>query len=131
MPYRLLPHTADIAVELRAGDEAGLRAAGVEALRTLLVGDSPVRALAERPIEPAFPESTDAGERLVHFLGEVLYLYDTERFVPACAGGAGVLGEPFDPARHAAVREVKAVTHHGAEVRNEADELVATIIFDV
>ena len=128
LTYRLVPHTADIAAELRAVDEPGLRAAGIEALRELLVGDSPVGALAERPIEP---RGADAAERLVHFLGEVLYLYDTERFVPARAGTAGVLGEPFDPARHTAVREVKAVTHHGAEVRKEADELVATVIFDV
>lgn len=128
MPYRLLPHTADIAVELRAPDEAGLREAGVEALRELLVGSSPVHALAERPIEP---RGADATERLVHFLGDVLYLYDTERFVPARAGPAGVLGEPFDPARHVAIREVKAVTHHGAEVQTRPEGLVVTIIFDV
>lgn len=123
-----MPHTADIAAELRAADEAGLRAAGLEALRELLVGDSPVRALAERPIEP---RGADAAERLVHFLGEVLYLYDTERFVPARAGPAGVLGEPFDPARHTAVREVKAVTHHGAEIRRAPEGLGITVIFDV
>ena len=130
LTYRLLPHTADIAAELRAVDEPGLRAAGIEALRELLVGDSPVGALAERPIEP---RGADAAERLVHFLGDVLYLYDTERFVPARASptGDGVAGEPFDPARHHAQREVKAVTYHGAEVRKEAEELVATVIFDV
>jgi SHS2 domain-containing protein len=128
MPYRLLPHTADIAVELRAPDEPGLREAGVEALRELLVGDSPVRALAERPIEP---RGADAAERLVHFLGEALYLYDTERFVPARAGPAGVLGEPFDAARHVGVREVKAVTYHGAEVRRDAGAFAVTIVFDV
>jgi SHS2 domain-containing protein len=126
----LVPHTADIAAELRAADEPGLRAAGIEALRELLVGDSPVRALAERPIQP---RGADAAERLVHFLGDVLYLYDTERFVPARASptGAGVAGEPFDPTRHHAQREVKAVTYHGAEVHNDSGGLIATVIFDV
>jgi SHS2 domain-containing protein len=128
LTYRLVPHTADIAAELRAADEPGLRAAGIEALRELLVGDSPVRALAERPIEP---RGADAAERLVHFLGDVLYLYDTERFVPARATPAGVLGEPFDAARHHAQREVKAVTHHGAQIRQENDGLHAIIVFDV
>ena len=128
MPYRLLPHTADIAAELRAPDEAGLRAAGVEVLRALLVADSVVRTAQERPVAL---RGADAPERLVHFLSDVLYLYDSERFVPACAAGAGVLGEPFDPARHHAQREVKAVTYHGAEVRKESDRLVATVIFDV
>src|SRR5438128_2503138 len=98
-PYRFVPHTADIAVELVAPDEAGLRAAGIDALRELLVGTSAVRALEERPIEP---QGLDPTERLVRFLAEALYLYDTERFVPARAGRAGVLGEPFDPARHEA-----------------------------
>lgn len=92
------------------------------------MGDSPVRALAERPIEP---RGADAAERLVHFLGDVLYLYDTERFVPARASPAGVLGEPFDPARHHAQREVKAATYHGAEVQRDSGGLVATVIFDV
>jgi SHS2 domain-containing protein len=128
MPYRLLPHTADIAAELRARDEAGLRAAGVEVLRALLVADSVVRTAQERPVEL---RGADAPERLVHFLSDVLYLYDSERFVPACAAGAGVLGEPFDPARHHAQREVKAVTHHDAQIRRENDGLHVIIVFDV
>lgn len=127
-PFRFVPHTADIAVELTAADEAGLREAGIEALRELLVGTSTVRALEERPIEPGAGEP---GDRLVRFLGDALYLWDTERFVPARAGGAGVLGEAFDPARHRAEREVKAVTHHGTGVRRDAAGLRATIVFDV
>jgi len=127
-PFRFVPHTADIAVELWAADEAGLREAGIAALRELLVGISPVGALQERPIEP---RGGEPAERLVHFLREALYLYDAERFVPARAGPAGVLGEPFDPARHTAAREVKAVTYHGVEVRRDADGLRAMIVFDV
>jgi len=128
VPYRLVPHTADIAVELVAPDEAGLRAAGIDALRDLLVGSSPVQALVERPIEP---QGRDVAERLVRFLEEALYLYSTEQFVPAQAGPAGVLGEPFDPTRHAALREVKAVTYHGATVRRDSVGLTATLVLDV
>ncbi len=128
-PYRLLAHTADIAVELSASDEGGLREAGVEALRELLVGTSPVRSLEERAIKP---RGVDAAERLVHFLGDVLYLYDTQRFLPARSSPSGIFGQPFDPALHTAIREVKAVTHHGAEVRRGADGLLrSTIVFDV
>jgi SHS2 domain-containing protein len=127
-PYRFVPHTADIAVELVAPDEAGLRAAGLDALRELLVGASPVRALEERPIEA---RGGDPVERLVRYLEDALYWYDTERFVPARAGPSGILGEPFDPARHTAAREVKAVTYHGATVRERDGGLSATLIFDV
>lgn len=128
MPYRLLPHTADVAVEIVAPDESGLRAAGIDALRELLVGSSPVRVLAERPIEA---RGRDVAERLVRFLEEALYLYAAEQFVPGRAGPAGVLGEPFDPARHTALREVKAVTYHGATVRHDDAGLSATLVFDV
>lgn len=129
MPYRLLPHTADIAVELWARDEAGLREAGVEALRELLVGTDPVRSLEERAIEP---RGADATERLVHFLSDVLYLYDAERFLPARASPSGIFGEPFDPRRHAALREVKAVTFHRADVQRDREgRLRSTIVFDV
>ena len=128
-PFRFVPHTADIAVELWASDEPGLRQAGVDALRELLVGASPVRPLEERPLEPG---EGDAAERLVRFLGGVLYLYDTERFLPAKTTPAGITGEPFDPARHTAVREVKAVTYHGAEIRRDpGGRLHSTIVFDV
>ena len=129
-PYRFVPHTADIAVELVAPDEAGLRAAGLDALRELLVGSSAVRALEERPIES---RGKDAGKRLVRFLAGALYLYDAERFVPARAGPAGVLGEQFDPTRHTAAREVKAVTHHDATVQrdDQGGGLRATLVFDV
>jgi SHS2 domain-containing protein len=128
-PYRFLPHTADIAVELRADDETGLYQAGVDALRELLVGTSPMQPVEERLIQP---RGTDPTERLIHFLADVLYLYDTERFVPLRVTATGVAGVPFDPATHHAEREVKAVTHHGAEVRTDADgRLRATVIFDV
>jgi SHS2 domain-containing protein len=70
-------------------------------------------------------------ERLVHFLDEALFLYAVERFVPGRASPTGVLGEPFDPARHTAQREVKAVTYHGAKMRRGKSGLSATLVFDV
>jgi SHS2 domain-containing protein len=124
-----VPHTADVAVELVADDETGLRSAGVLALRELLAGGGRV---AERQERPVAPRGEDAAMRLVHFLQDVLYLFNTERFVPARATPTGIAGEPFDPARHEARPEVKAVTWHGAEVRRgENGRLRATIVFDV
>jgi SHS2 domain-containing protein len=129
VPYRFFSHTADAAVELEAPDEAGLREAGVAALRELLVGDSPVASTGERPIVPS---GHDAADRLIHYLREVLYLYDTERFVPAEASPEGVRGEPFQKDRHRAVREVKAVTYHEVDVRRGEDGLLrANVVFDL
>ncbi len=129
MPYRFFPHTGDAAVELEASDEPGLRAAGVAALRELLLGDSPVASESERLISPS---GRDSAERLIHFLREVLYLYDAEHFVPAEASPGGVRGEPFQAGRHRAIREVKAVTYHGVEVRRSDDgTLRARVVFDL
>ena len=128
MPYRFLPHTADVAVELTAPSELGLYQAGLDALRELLVGTSAAAPVEERPIER---RGADATERLVHFLADVLYLYDTERFVPVRVSPSGTYGERFDPARHAAVREVKAVTRHGARVEVDDAGYRVTIIFDL
>ncbi len=69
MPYRFFSHTADAAVELEAPDEAGLRAAGVAALRELLVGDSPVAGTSERPIVPSGRDAADREVKAVTYHG--------------------------------------------------------------
>ncbi len=127
-PYRFLPHTADVAVELRARSELGLYQAGLDALRELLVGTSPVAPAVERAIEL---RGADPTERLIHFLGDVLYLYDTERFLPSTTTPSGIAGETYDPAKHRAQREVKAVTRHQARVETDRNGYHTTIVFDV
>jgi SHS2 domain-containing protein len=42
-----------------------------------------------------------------------------------------VRGEPFDPARHEAQPEVKAVTRHELSVRPLGKQWVAEVVFDV
>jgi SHS2 domain-containing protein len=128
-PFRFVPHTADVAVELRGQDAFALRGAGVAALRHLLVGAS---AVAEREERVIGTQGDDAATTLVHFLQDVLYLFDTERFVPAAVSPGGIVGEPFDPARHEARPEVKAVTFHDVAVETAADgSLITVIVFDV
>jgi SHS2 domain-containing protein len=106
----------------------GLYQAGVDALRELLVGASPVAPAAERAIDP---RGADPTERLILFLTDVLYLYDTERFLPAKVTASGIAGEPYDPGKHRAQREVKAVTRHGAAVETDAQGYRTMIVFDV
>jgi len=67
---------------------------------------------------------TDAPALVVAYLSELLLLQQTDGFVvreirarplgdPPTAIIASVAGEPFDPARHVARTEVKAITLHG------------------
>ncbi|MGH7753903.1 MAG: archease [Gemmatimonadales bacterium] len=132
--FKFLPHTADIQVELTARDAPGLYQAGADAVRELLVADSPVVPGESRTIALAGP---DEATRLMSFLRELVYLYDVERFIPvsvtldAGVGTARLAGERLDPVRHRAERELKGVTHHGYTLERSPDGCRATVIFDV
>jgi SHS2 domain-containing protein len=80
--------------------------------------------------------STDREALLVDWLNEILYVAETERWVPvqfdiaevsetfvrACSRGVPV---PEAPA------VVKATTHHGLRVKEVDEAIVAEVIFDV
>jgi SHS2 domain-containing protein len=79
-----------------------------------------VRAREERAVSAA---AEDTPSLVVAFLGELLLLEQTDGFLvrdvrvrtvgnPPTALVASVAGERFDPARHTARTEVKAVTFH-------------------
>jgi SHS2 domain-containing protein len=78
-------------------------------------------------------------ELLVVFLNELLYLWDTEKFIPrTCSvwqdGGkleADITGETFDAGRHSIYKEVKAVTYHKFTVQQEDCHLIATVFLDI
>ncbi len=129
--FEVLPHTADLRVAMRAASLEALYVAAGETVRRLLVGDSPVVESEEREVVLA---GDDPGERFFRFVRELLFLYDSEGFLPARVvpgAPARVLGERFDPARHAAERQLKAVTRHGYELRREAGGYRAELLFDV
>jgi SHS2 domain-containing protein len=135
MSFRYFSHTGDIAARIRACDRADLYQTGVDLVRDVVVGGSPVRA----EIEHRIPRSSAAAaadlpseaDGYFDFLRELLFLYDVERFVPRQVeleeGGtpaevAVVRGETFDPERHECERELKAVTRHGYSFRWQAEE---------
>ena len=80
----------------------------------------------------------DPSALVVAFLTQLLQQYETDRFLvrrieartlgqPATAVVATIEGEPFDPERHAARTEVKAITLHRLEfdpVRGRARVIV-------
>ncbi len=83
-----------------------------------------MRPLAERAVSAS---GSDPASLIVAYLTELLLLQQTEGFVareirahpvgdPPTALVASVTGEVFDPARHSAGVEVKAVTLHALTV---------------
>jgi SHS2 domain-containing protein len=128
---RLLAHTADLRAELAAPDEAGLYAEAAALVRELLVGASPVEEREEVRLES---ETDDEAERFFRFVRELVYLADAQSFLAASAqidGGVLLRGERFDPARHVAERQIKALTRHHFLYRRGPEGASAELVFDL
>jgi SHS2 domain-containing protein len=129
--YRLLPHTADLAAELDAPNLDALCGEAVGMVRELLVGESVVEPRVHRFVP--FDGADDA-ERFFRFVRELVYLADAEGFLPAgcaaSAAGVELVGERYDPSRHLAERQIKALTRH--QYRFDRDGGVrAELVFDL
>ncbi len=118
------PTTADVGIWAAGPTTPALFEALGLGLTALLTDRARVRPLEERAVSAS---GTDAPALVVAYLTELLLLYETDRFVareirarplgdPPTAIVASVTGERFDPARHTARTEVKAVTLHGLEL---------------
>lgn len=134
--HELVEHTADIGIEAWGESRAALFAEAALGLREVIVGDAPVENRDTRDIRA---DGQDDAERLVGWLGEVLFLFESRQFLPATfdlafAGDevrARIGGEPFDPERHAVEREVKAVTHHQVLIEETEESWHARVYLDL
>ncbi len=114
-------------------------AALLEELGLALYGlTTDLRGVRSREVRSVRAAADDGAGLVVAFLGQLLLLEEEDGFVgrsiEATVGGdpprtviARVRGEPFDPARHVARTEVKAVTLHRLEfdpVRGRARAIV-------
>ena len=77
---------------------------------------------------------------LVQLLNEIIYLEDTENFLPGKITrlkirnnrlDATLTGAIFDPEIHTLNAHIKAATYHGLEIVEEGDEVRVKVIFDV
>lgn len=140
MSYRLLEHTADLAVEVRAPTREQLLAEAQRAFTDCITDLGTVRARICRSFEI---RASDAELLLVEWLGELVSALDVEGLLFARSEveivdheseielRARAWGEEFDPRRHSLKSLVKAVTYHGLEVRSGGDGWRARVIFDI
>jgi SHS2 domain-containing protein len=131
--WRLLAHTADLRAEVAAASFEALCGQAIDLVRETLVGSSPVGSVERRLVRF---EGDDEAERFFRFVRELVYLADAERFLPASGtpadGGFEVSGERFDPARHVAERQVKALTRHRyGYARDAGGGVRAELVFDL
>ena len=135
--FEILDHTADIGLIVYGENLKALFENAGEAFFRLLTDVRRVRYRVEKRIDIG-GESLD--RLMVDWLSELLYLHDVEnllfrRFKVESAGEGGLRavakGEPFQEGVHVINTEVKAVTYHRIEVRQENGHWRAQVILDL
>ena len=128
--FRTFDHTADVGLEVRGESLEDLLATAAQAVFSLIIeaGPSAVETEAEVLAEAETGARAEWEDVFVVWLQELLYRFEMEHLVPlefdfAEAGPARVRARVgfgrFDPKRHRAATEVKAVTYHELAVREE------------
>jgi SHS2 domain-containing protein len=136
-PYRLISHTADLGMEVWGKDLPDLFSQAGRSFFDILVGTPGIKLGQERAITV---EAPDLEALLVAWLGELLYIFETEhlvfgRFViealtPQALSAIG-WGGPLDPKRHQAKTVIKAVTYHQLRIWEARGFWRARVIFDL
>lgn len=136
--HRFFDHTGDFGVDLSAPTREALYAEAARAWIALLT-DAPA-TVRERETRTIEAEGFDATDLLVALGNELLFLFESEAWLPARLEigeldethlSATAHGESFDPDRHPIARPAKAVTHHGAVVEESAEGWRGRLIFDL
>lgn len=137
--YRILPHTADGKFQAfgQTLEEAFGNAA--LALASLMWDWSTVKGLVKHSVRV---RGVDREQLLVKFLGEIIYLYETQRFLLGRAEGlqvrphpegfsldAVLAGETLSPG-HEIYGDVKAVTYHDLKIEAR-DGFTVQVVVDM
>jgi SHS2 domain-containing protein len=147
VPLVLLEHTADLGFTLEAPDLGRLFARGALAVHELTADAGSARPLLERTIAA---EGPDLPSLFLGFLEEAHWLFEGEGLLlaevdparierpgPEAPPGAplraraAARGEPFDRARHALRRPLKAITWHGLSVEESPAGARCRVVVDL
>ena len=135
--YKLLEHTADLAIQVCGRDVSSLFENAAKALMHIMLrGNTSENSFSVR----ISLTGQDLADLLVRWLGEILYLLEGENLVVFAVtiqdltpvrleAVAEVV--PFDRQIHEILSEVKAVTYHQVEVLDKGDRWEARVTFDI
>lgn len=135
--YEFFEHTADTGMIVRGDTLEQLLVNAAQGLIELLIEGGPVIPTQTRMV--ALSASSAAG-LLRAWLKELLFWFDTERFLPGDIHfdaltdtelRGRIVGEPFDPRRHRPGVEVKGVTYHQFQAEQTPGGWQARVIFDI
>jgi SHS2 domain-containing protein len=136
-PYRLVAHTADLGMEVWGKDGPDLFAQAGWSFFDIMIEARRIELQQEKQM---IVEAPDREALLVAWLGELLYIFETEHLVfgrlliqtmtPQTLSASG-WGEYFDPKKHQIKTVVKAVTYHQVRVWEAKGFWRARVIFDL
>ncbi len=140
--YKILDHTADLAIEVFSDTEEGLFENVGYALFDLMVYASRKRAPNKRVYKV---EGENIEEAIFNWAREVISIFYIEKFVchrlytkklseynfTKYSVEIEVFGELYDPSIHQAKLELKAITRHKFFVKRKGSIWVANMIIDV
>lgn len=136
-PYRTLPHTADLRVEITASDRAALYAEAGKALTSLYTDRRKVRKAGKITLEV---RGESAEELLVNWLNELIYRFEVQKILFSDFKVENLAkdqlkvtarGEEFAPQKHILKDTPKAATYHLLNIVQETDRCLARVVFDV
>ncbi len=106
-------------------------------LISIIAGNSKIDLSQKKDV---FVPSIDIENLMVRWLTEILYLFETEKFLTGNAEfellnesslKATLSGEPYNPEKHELQIDVKAVTYHKIKVVEKGGEWTACIYVDI
>jgi SHS2 domain-containing protein len=135
--YETFEHTADVGLRVVAPDLNDLFVDAGRGLMAQLVEDP--ESVGSDRVERIEITAERLDELLFDWLGELLYRFDANRFVPSrfdleVSEGvvkARVEGGTFDPSLHRGLSEVKAITYHGLKLIETPEGYLAEVILDI
>lgn len=132
-----IEHTADFGIKVWAEDKKILFEKCAEIFENLLVERKNIKAKEFKKIKV---EGENKEELLLNLLRELLYIFETEKFVfkkikiefenenKLILTGKG---EIFNPERHKKKLNIKAITYHNFYIKEKDNGFETQIIFDV
>jgi SHS2 domain-containing protein len=131
--YRWVDHTAELELQIDASSREGLFADALDAFEELVGGD-PAGEPARHEVF-VLAEGPDPASLLVEWLEELVFLAETQDFVPerivALDLGENELRAEVEGRRGKPAHLVKAVTYHGLSVEEHDGGWHARIVLDV
>lgn len=135
--YEYIEHTGDLGFKVYGQTREALFVHAAKALFEVLVCPESIELKEKRAVTI---EAAALDELMVSWLGELLYLFDTEglllkefqiKTLTEDRLEATVWGEPMDLLRHEVKTGIKAVTYHELYVRQDNGAWEAQVILDL